>query len=151
MTNNFTTSQNGLNLITEFEGFRSNPYLDQNNIPTIGYGSTHYEDGSAVTMDDDSITKDEAMSLLAIFVKNFENTVNTEVTADINQNQFDALIDLVYNIGPGHFANSTVLKVVNGESDVDIATAFMMWDVAGGGPNPGLIRRRQAEIDLYNS
>jgi len=151
MSNNFTTSQNGLNLITQFEGFVPHPYQDQNGIWTIGYGSTHYEDGTPVEQGDDDITKDEAMQLLAIFVQKFEAVVNADVTADINQNQFDALIDFVYNVGPGHFANSTVLKVVNGESDVDIATAFMMWDVAGGGPNPGLIRRRQAEIDLYNS
>ena len=148
---NFKTSQNGINLITEFEGFRANPYLDQNNIPTIGYGSTHYSDGSAVTMDDDSISQSDAVALLQIYVKKFEDVVNNDVTANINQNQFDALVDFTYNVGPGNFASSTLLKVINGDVDGDVATQFMRWNKTGGQPNAGLTRRRQAEIDLYNS
>ena len=149
--NNYKTSQTGINLIEEFEGFRANPYQDQNGIWTIGYGSTHYEDGSAVQQGDDPISKDDATALLQIYVQRFESAVNGYVTQTINQNQFDALVDFTYNVGPGNFHGSTVLKVVNGISDVDISTALMMWNKTGGQPNPGLTRRRQAEIDLYNS
>ena len=148
---NFTTGTAGINLITSFEGFRSEPYLDQAGIPTIGYGSTHYQDGTPVTMDDSPITQEQAIQLLQIYLQKFETVINNAVTSDINQSQFDALCDFVYNEGPGHFLSSTLLKVVNGESDVSISDAFLMWDKVEGQVNPGLVRRRNAEIALYNS
>lgn len=148
--NNFKTSQNGINLITEFEGFRSNAYQDQAGIWTIGYGSTHYQDGSAVQQGD-TISQNDAVALLQVYVVKFESVVNKDVTTALNQNQFDALVDFTYNVGPGNFAGSTLLKVINGDVDGDVATQIMRWNKVNHQPNPGLTRRRQAEIDLYNS
>ena len=57
-------SNNGLNLIKEFEGLSLKPYLDVVNIPTIGYGNTFYEDGTKVTLKDRPITEERANELL---------------------------------------------------------------------------------------
>ena len=150
-TNNLSTSSTGINLITSFEGFSAYPYQDQNGIPTIGYGSTYYQDGTRVTMDDPAISKDQAIAILQSYVKKFERVVNQYVSAELNQNQFDALVDFVYNIGPGNFLSSTLLKLLNQEQYDQIPAQFMRWNKTGGQPNPGLTRRRQAEANLWNS
>jgi len=149
--NNLTTSENGINLITSFEGFRSSPYLDQNGIPTIGYGSTYYQDGTKVTMQDPAITKDQAIEILQTYVQKFEAIVNDHVTVSLNQNQFDALVDFTYNVGPGNFLSSTLLRLLNQGQYDQIPAQFMRWNKTNGQPNAGLTRRRQAEADLWNS
>ena len=151
MTNNLDISDAGLNLIKEFEGFRSDPYQDQAGIWTIGYGTTYLTDGSRVTENTPSVTKDQATVLLHYGCRTVINCINSHVTVDLNQNQFDALCSFVYNIGSGNFTLSTLLKVINGTEDGDTDVQFMRWNKVGGVPNAGLTRRRQAEIDLYNS
>lgn len=143
-------SNNGLNLITQFEGFSTVPYLDQNNVSTIGYGSTYYSDGTRVTMDDSPVTQEQALQLLDYSCQTAVNCINRLVQIDLNQNQFDALVDFVYNVGSGNFQSSTLLKDINSNNLADIPNQFMRWNKVAGQPNNGLTRRRQAEINLWN-
>lgn len=144
------TGPNGLNIIKEFEGFRSKPYLCPAKIPTIGYGATHYTDGRKVKLSDAPISEPEAEQLLKDMLKGYEKIVLDNVKSKINQNQFDALVSFVYNLGGLNFRKSTLLKKVNANPmDLTIAHEFHKWNKAGGKVMNGLTRRRKAESELY--
>lgn len=145
------TSQNGLNLIESFEGFKEAPYLDSKGIPTIGIGSTRYENGDAVTMNDSPISRDRAFELLSFHLAKDEDCINLAVKVNLTQGQFDALACFTYNVGEGNFLSSTLLKNVNVQNFTDAAEQFLRWDRAGGVEIPGLLRRRQAERSLFLS
>ena len=93
------TSPQGLAIIKKFEGFRSKPYLCPAGVPTIGYGSTRYEDGRPVKMTDAPITEAQAQELLQATLAKYEDCVNGAVKMPINQNQFDALVSFAFNVG----------------------------------------------------
>lgn len=144
------TGKAGIDLIKEFEGFRSKPYLDAVGVPTIGYGATHYADGRKVKMTDKPITEAEASILLQDMLKQYEKAVLDNVTSKINQNQFDALVSFTYNLGVANFKKSTLLKKVNANPmDLTISHEFLRWNRAGGKVLAGLTRRRKAEAELY--
>lgn len=144
------TGQKGLKLIKEFEGFRSKPYLCSANVPTVGYGATYYPNGKKVTLNDQPITEEYAVQLLSTMLDTFEKAVDSFCRDDINQDQFDALVSFAYNLGNGSLKSSTLLKKVNANpNDPTIRDEFMKWVNAGGKKLPGLVRRRQAEADLY--
>jgi lysozyme len=146
------TGTNGLNLIKKKEGFVSIPYKCQAGVPTIGYGSTYYENGTKVTMSDPGITEEQATKLLSNTIKGFEKAVNTYVTSDINQNQFDALVSFTYNVGPDQFKKSTLLKYINNNpNDPNIAPEFSKWVKVKGNVSKGLVKRRAEESKLYFS
>lgn len=146
------TGTNGLNLIKKKEGFVSIPYKCQAGVPTIGYGSTYYEDGTKVTMSDPGVTEEQATKLLSNTIKGFEKAVNTYVTSDINQNQFDALVSFTYNVGPDQFKKSTLLKYINkNPNDPNIALEFAKWVKVKGNVSKGLVKRRAEESKLYFS
>jgi len=146
------TGTNGLNLIKKKEGFVSIPYKCQAGVPTIGYGSTYYENGTKVTMADPGITEEQATKLLSNTIKGFEKAVNTYVTSDINQNQFDALVSFTYNVGPDQFRKSTLLKYINkNPNDPNIALEFAKWVKVKGNVSKGLVKRRAEESKLYFS
>lgn len=146
-------SENGIELITRFEGFRSKPYLDPVGVATIGYGTTFYPDsGKKVLMTDKPITEETARYYLKLVCINFGNEIQKYITKGINQNQFDALVSFSYNVGVGAFKSSTLLKRINNNpNDPDIRRQFLRWINAGGKQLPGLVRRREAEADLYFS
>ena len=81
----------------------------------------------------------------------FEDGVNNLVQVDINQNQFDALICFSYNLGLHALGGSTLLKDLNNGDSDSAANQFLVWDRAGGQVVEGLLRRRQAEKDLFTS
>lgn len=140
----------GINLIKTFEGFRSAPYKCPAGIPTIGYGATFYTNGKKVTMSDKSITEVEAVSLLKSMLISFEKYVDSYCVDIINQNQFDALVSFCYNLGPSNLKSSTLIKKVNANpNDPTIRAEFMKWTKAGGRTLAGLVRRREAESNLY--
>lgn len=144
------TGQKGIKLIKEFEGFRSKPYLCSANVPTIGYGATYYPGGKKVTLNDSAITEDYASQLLISMLDSYEKAVDSFCRDDINQDQFDALVSFAYNLGNGSLKSSTLLKKVNANpNDPTIRDEFMKWVNGGGKKLPGLVRRRQAEADLY--
>ena len=145
-------SNNGINLIKQFEGLSLKPYLDAVNIPTIGYGSTYYRDGKKVTLNDKPISQDEANLLLEhIANKDFGDKINTLVKVELNQNQFDALVSFCYNLGIGNFKSSTLLKKINQADFKGASEEFIKWNKAGGKILDGLTRRRQKEKELFLS
>ena len=143
-------SNNGLNLIKQFEGLSLKPYLDAVNIPTIGYGSTYYEDGTKVTLKDKPITEQRAAQLLEFIAnKTFSENINKVVKVPLSQNQFDALVSFAYNIGNKNFNWSTLLKKLN-QSDYEGASLeFGRWNQASGKILSGLVLRRQKEKELF--
>ena len=148
-----TTSENGYNLIKEFEGWSSTPYICPAGKPTIGWGLTFYADGKYVTMKDPSITRIQGDILLE---KIFMQVFHRHIPANVNQNQFDALSSLIWNIGVTNFNKSTLrMKVKNNPDDISIRDEFMKWNKARKGTKlvvlDGLTRRRKKEADLYFS
>lgn len=142
------TSRVGLDFIAQEEGLRLKPYKCSAGVPTIGIGSTYYEDGSKVKMTDAPITRERAYILFENVLKHYEMCVYTCTRDDINQNQFDALVSLAFNIGTNAFKKSTLVKRVNKDpKGADIEGAFLMWKNAGG--KPILLNRRKREYALY--
>lgn len=142
-------SENGINMLKEFEGFKSIPYLDSANVPTIGYGSTFYANNQPVTMTDAPISEEQAHRLMIKVLARFELAVNDAVKVPINQNQFDALVLLTYNIGIGAFNGSTLLKELNKGNYSAAAGQFKWWRMAGGKVLKGLVTRRAKEKTLF--
>ena len=137
-------------MIKTFEGFRAAPYKCSAGVPTIGYGATFYPGGKKVTMTDAAITEEQAVELLANMLVSFEKYVDSYCIDTITQNQFDALVSFAYNLGPANLKASTLLKKVNANpNDESIKLEFMKWVKAGGKTLKGLVRRREAESELY--
>lgn len=142
----------GYLLITKHEGLKLKPYLCPAKIPTIGYGNTYYPDGKRVTLLDKDITKQEAFDMFKEVANRFAKRVDTLVTSNINQNQFNALVSFAYNVGTGNFSSSTLLKKVNrNPNDLTIKDEFLRWNKAGGKVLNGLTNRRNEEAILYFS
>lgn len=153
-------NKEGYDLITKFEGFSAKPYLCSAKVPTIGFGSTFYEDGSKVSMLDKPITKERATSMFKTIADRFAKDVDTLVTSDVNQNQFNALVSFAYNVGLDidkdtvveGLGDSTLLKKVNkNPNDPSIRNEFIKWNKAGGKILAGLTRRRNEEASIYFS
>ena len=144
------TGKAGIDMIKTFEGFRAAPYKCSAGVPTIGYGATFYPGGKKVTMTDAAITEEQAVELLANMLVSFEKYVDSYCIDTITQNQFDALVSFAYNLGPANLKASTLLKKVNANpNDESIKLEFMKWVKAGGKTLKGLVRRREAESELY--
>lgn len=138
-------SQNGLDLIKEFEGLRLKAYPDIGGVPTIGYGTT----GPDIKLGME-ITKAKAEELLRADVAAFERGVSDLVKVAINQNEFDALVSFSYNVGLNALKTSTLLRLLNDGSDRSIvANEFLRWNKVGDRVVEGLTRRRKAERDLF--
>ena len=100
---------------------------------------------------DGTITKERGEALLLEHLKSFERAVDSYTRDDVNQGQFDALVDFAYNAGVGALAKSTLLKRVNEERFDDVPAEFMKWTKGGGKVLPGLVKRREAEKALFLS
>ena len=144
-----TPSSQCIDLIKQFEGFRASPYLCPANIPTIGFGNTHYADGTAVSLQDTPITEAQAEDLLAKSLEWYAESVNRFVQVTINQNQFDALVDFAYNAGAQNLCTSTLLAKLNAGDFAGAADEFGKWVHGGGQILPGLVKRRAAERSLF--
>lgn len=135
----------GYKALHDREGLRLKPYLDTKRVPTIAMGNTYYEDGRKVTMQDKPLTIQQARNLATITADKFAFQVDSLLKSKVNQNQFNALVSLAYNIGINGFRNSTVLRKVNiNPNDPAIKKAFMMWL-----KNPELKSRRESEVKQY--
>lgn len=138
------------NIIKEFEGFSSKPYLCPANVPTIGYGSTIYKNGERVTMGDPEITEEQATEMLMDTIKSVEKQVKKVVTVKLKPHQMAALVSFTYNVGIGNFSNSTLLAWINSNPDFPrIPEQFRRWNKGGGKVLQGLVRRREEEIKLW--
>lgn len=145
-------NNSGYLLITEFEGFSAKPYLCSAKIPTIGFGSTYYSDNKRVTLLDKEITRVQAFEMFKTIADRFASVVSKLVTSPLNQNQFNALVSIAYNIGTGNFASSTLLKKVNkNHNDLTIVLEFKKWNKVNKKEVAGLTKRRIYEANIYFS
>jgi len=140
-------NSNGYKELHQREGLRLKPYLDTKRLPTIAMGNTYYLDGRKVTMLDKKLTIEEAGNLASSTADKFAFQVDSLLKSKVNQNQFNSLVSLAYNIGITAFRNSTVLRKVNiNPDDPTIKEAFLMWT-----KNPELKGRRDSEVKQYFS
>ena len=137
--------ESGYSELHKREGLRTKPYLDTRGIPTISLGVTYYPNGRKVTMQDKPITKIEAERLGKVMADRFASEVTTLIKSKVNQNQFNALVSIAYNIGINGFKNSSFLKLVNkNPNDPKIKESIMLWT-----KNKELIGRRKSEVNQY--
>ncbi|MDQ9019931.1 lysozyme [Acinetobacter sichuanensis] len=141
-----TTSSAGIDLICSFEGLELEAYDDGVGVWTIGYGTTVIN--GVKVKKGDTCTVEQAKKYMASDLRKFEAAVN-KVTVALNQNQFDALVSLTYNIGTGAFADSTLLKKLNAGDYKGAAAQFGVWVKAGGKRMQGLVNRRAVERKLF--
>lgn len=143
-------NQAGINLIKEFEGFRSRAYLCPANVWTIGYGSTYYPNKTKVKQGD-TINQQQGEQLLRDTCLDFEKAVDRAVKVKLTDNQFSALVSFAFNVGIGAFNKSTLLKVLNEGQYNQVGNQLKRWNRGGGKVLAGLTRRRNAEIKLFYS
>jgi lysozyme len=140
----------GYKLIQGFEGLSLVPYLCSAKVATIGYGATFYPSSKKVTMQDAPISLATAKWMFKETADKFAADVNKMIKANINQNQFNAIVSLAYNIGLAGLAKSSLLRKVNANpSDPTITNSFLVWNKAGGKVVNGLTKRRAIEAKLY--
>jgi lysozyme len=138
----------GMDLIRKYEGCELTVYADIAGLPTVGYGHRVMPDEDLEI--GDTITQNEADNLLLQDLSTAENEVSQAIFQPLNDNQFSALVSLVYNTGPaplhmtlGHYLNQGKYDLASNE--------FPLWDHSGGKVIPGLMNRRLAEQDLFNA
>jgi len=131
------------------EGFKPSPYLCSAGIPTIGYGTTVYPNGTSVKLTDKEITKEYALQIFKFNLIKYEKAVDRYVTSTLTKNQKIALVSLCYNIGITNFRNSTLLKLINKAEHTLASLEFKKWVYADGKISKGLTRRRLRESELY--
>ena len=135
-----------------FEGVFLKPYLCPANVPTIGIGSTAYEDGRKVTLADAPISRERAVSLCdATLTSTYMPAVEKLCApARSNANTLAALTDFAYNLGCTRLAGSTLLRKVNAGDMTGAKAELMKWTRGGGRVLPGLVKRRKAEAALIS-
>ena len=132
-------------LIKSFEQLRLNSYLCPAGKWTIGYGHTEGVNRGML------ITENTADAFLKQDIQKAEAEVN-RIDTDLTQEQFDALVSFVFNVGTQAFRYSTLRKLIErNPGDPKIADEFRRWVYAGNTILPGLVKRREQEIKLYYS
>lgn len=139
-------SDAGVQFIARQESFSATPYWDATGW-AIGYGH-HVQDGETFPA---PITEGEGLALMAADLAPVESAINSNVMVALDQNQFDALASLIYNIGVGAFQRSTLLQVLNAGDYQAAAEQFPQWNRSGGSVNSGLVNRRADEWWLFNT
>lgn len=137
-------SNTGLKLTELFEGCRLEAYYDAVGVLTIGYGHT----GPDVYVGQ-IITQAQAEALLLSDVQTAVACVNRNVCVSLTQNEFDALVDFIFNEGVHSFETSTLLRDLNAGNYAAASAQFTVWVWAGGHRLPGLVKRRQDEEALF--
>jgi lysozyme len=145
-----TISATGLDFLKKREGLELQAY-NKDGVWTIGFGNTYYENSQPVKKGD-VITLERANSLFNRIASEFAQRVSNALTVIVNQNQFDALVSLAYNIGMQAFLKSGLFKKINiNPNDSTIRNEFLKWVYSQGKQLKGLITRRGLEADLYFS
>ena len=142
----------GLQLLKTLEGCRFTAYVDQAGIWTIGYGHTGHEVVPGLAW-----SQDHADQALSADVTQFSEGVQALIKQILNDNQFSALVIFAYNIGLAGFSASSALRHVNSGDFASVPPSKLLWDKIHD-PNTGqlivssgLLKRRQAEIQLWNT
>ncbi len=150
------------NFLKEKEGFRPEPYLDQAGLPTIGYGTRFYEDGTEVTMEDEAIDETRATNLMNGYVETVANTLQgMPGFNELNPNQKDAVISFGYNFGANFYNDQDNFGIISGAikkgDKKAITDAFPLYvnvaddkDPRGYSESQGLVNRRNAEVEMFN-
>ena len=136
-------SQEGLSLIKKFEGCELEAYQCAAGVWTIGYGSTKD------VKEGDTLTQKEADNLLLHEMQEYEGYIKELIKVPLKQNQFDALVSWVFNLGPANLKASTMLKFLNAGDYHLIPSQIKRWNKANGKVLEGLIRRREAEALMF--
>jgi lysozyme len=145
------TSEQGINLIKQFEGCHLKPYQDPIGLWTVAWGHL-IGDGKTLPIEwFRELTQDEADELLKKDLVRFERGVERLCPLNLTQPRFDALISFAFNLGLGNLQISTLRKKHNRNDVLGAANEFVKWNKAGGKVLRGLTRRRQAEQTLYLS
>lgn len=132
-------------LIRSFEGLELKAYLCPAGVLTIGIGHTKG------VKKGDVITEKKAYELLEEDIKPIEEYLN-KLNVCNTQGEFDALVDFIFNLGVGNFKSSTLYKYIKQKkTDKEICDQLMRWVYAGGKKLSGLVKRREAECDLWMS
>jgi len=138
-------SQKGLDLIKKFEGFSDKEYICPAGKATIGYGHVILASESF----EEPMTRLEAENLLKKDLEPRQKSLNGFLKVNISQNQFDALMCIIYNIGVGNFQKSTLLKFINDRLFDKVPDQFRRWSYVNGKISKGLANRREEEIKLW--
>ena len=137
------TGSNGISLIKQFEGCRLNAYPDPatGGAPwTIGYGHTGNDVRPGMVW-----TQVQADSALISDLAQCERAISRLVKVTLTQNQFDAIVSFVFNVGSGNLQSSTLLRKLNSGDYRGAAEEFPRWNKAAGKVMAGLTKRRAAE------
>lgn len=137
-------TQEGLDLIKQFEGFSPTIYICPAGYPTIGYGHL-VRSGETYT----EITEGEAEELLREDVESAERAVLRLIDVPLTDGQFDALVSFTFNLGSGALQRSTLRRKVNRQEHSEVPEQLIRWVWAGGRKLNGLVKRRCAECGLY--
>lgn len=133
----------GLQLIKDYEGLQLRAYLCPAGVPTIGWGHTKGVKMGQV------ITEARANDLLIEDIAPLEKLLNN-LGINFRQEQFDALVSWLFNLGIGNFLHSTMLaRIQANASDEEITDQLVKWHNAGKKPLVGLKRRRVAEANMF--
>lgn len=137
------TSNQGKNLIKEAEGLRLTAYRCPAGVPTIGWGHT-----KGVSMGQ-RITQAQAEDMLVEDIAPIERLLNA-MKINFRQEQFDALVSWIFNLGQGNFRSSTMYsRIQAGAGDEDITDQMVKWTYSGKQQLPGLMTRRAKEANLF--
>jgi lysozyme len=136
-----------------FEGFSSKPYICPAGYPTIGYGTVYKPDGTKVTMQDAPISRELANDWLMRELEHnyMAGVLKASPILIANERLLAAITDFAYNLGVGRYRASTLKRRVDANSLLGVETELRKWIRGGGRVLPGLVKRRQAEIDLFRS
>lgn len=138
-----TTSNRGKQLIKDFEGLRLKAYRCPAGVATIGWGHT-----KGVNMGQ-KITEAEAEDMLVEDIAPIERLLNV-LGINFRQEQFDALVSWIFNLGAGNFTNSTLCKrIMLGAADEEITDQIVKWTYSSGKQLVGLMKRRVAEANMF--
>jgi len=138
----------GIELLKRWEGCRLKAYRDSVGVLTVGFGHTSAA-GPPIVKEGMTITQQEAEDILVRDLVKYEAAVSKALKRTPNENQFSAMVSLCYNIGPGAFAGSSVVRQFNGGNTLTAADSFLLWNKAGGVILAGLAKRRADERKLF--
>lgn len=148
-------TQAGVEMIKRFELFEPNLYNDKAGHCTIGYGHLVHRGPIDGRLEElpfvGGITEEEATQLLKSDIAlRAEGVVRSEVKVSLSQNEFDALVSFVFNIGGHNFAESTFLRKLNAGDRSGAAKEMLRWVYAGGEKLNDLYFRRRKEVSLFS-
>ncbi|KAF9449597.1 glycoside hydrolase family 24 protein [Macrolepiota fuliginosa MF-IS2] len=144
-----------ISLIKQFEGFVASPSPDPIGLPTVGYGHLCQTSGCSEVPFSFPLTEAEASTLLTSDLRTYESCITSDINSSIrlNDNQYGALVSWAFNEGCGAAGSSTLIARLNNGEDPDTVAAQELpkWDIAGGQVLQGLVNRRKAEVQLFQT